>query len=280
MRYLTPLGKALYPALYPIWGIWFFIVHPPFWSLFKTRLIPVLFLSLLVYTLLFMFAFLPQAALLAIFHGPAAFVSAAFLVLGEGAVVVALLFEAFFVDETLVDVFDATLLARHQDALLSPSRTIFPAASNPVKALGPPTEKAVYGPFSFRQIAEFVLFLPLNFIPFVGVPLFLVLTGRRAGPLQHWRYFKLRGLGRKERNREVEGRRWGYTWFGTIALLLQLIPVLSMFFLLTSAAGSALWVADLEEARQRRLLAAEAVVGGAEVNDEFPPEYTDTEDQV
>lgn len=32
-----------------------------------------------------MFAFLPQAALLAIFHGPAAFVSAAFLVLGEGA---------------------------------------------------------------------------------------------------------------------------------------------------------------------------------------------------
>jgi hypothetical protein len=31
-----------------------------------------------------MFAFLPQAALLAIFHGPAAFVSAAFLVLGEG----------------------------------------------------------------------------------------------------------------------------------------------------------------------------------------------------
>ncbi|KFY46820.1 hypothetical protein V495_02241 [Pseudogymnoascus sp. VKM F-4514 (FW-929)] len=280
MRYLTPLGAALYPALYPILGIWFFITHPPFWSLFKTRLIPVLFLSLLVYTLLFMFAFLPQAALLAIFHGPAAFVSAAFLVLGEGAVIVALLFEAFFVDETLVDVFDATLLSRHQDALLSPSRTIFPAASNPVKALGPPTEKAVYGPFSFRQIAEFVLFLPLNFIPFVGVPLFLVLTGRRAGPLQHWRYFKLRGLGRKERNKEVESRRWGYTWFGTIALLLQLVPVLSMFFLLTSAAGSALWVADLEEKRQQQLLAAEGVVGGAEVNDEFPPEYTDTEDQV
>ncbi|KFY09259.1 hypothetical protein V492_05551 [Pseudogymnoascus sp. VKM F-4246] len=199
---------------------------------------------------------------------------------GVCAVIVALLFEAFFVDETLVDVFDATLLSRHQEALLSPSRTIFPAASNSVKALGPPTEKAVYGPFNFRQIAEFVLFLPLNFIPFVGVPLFLVLTGRRAGPLQHWRYFKLRGLGRKERNKEVESRRWGYTWFGTIALLLQLVPVLSMFFLLTSAAGSALWVADLEEARQQRLLAAESVVGGAEVNDEFPPEYTDTEDQT
>jgi hypothetical protein len=84
MRHLTPLGMALYPALYPIRGIWFFIVHPAFWGLFKARLIPLLFLSLLVYTLLFMFAFLPQAALLAIFHGPAAFVNAAFLVLGEG----------------------------------------------------------------------------------------------------------------------------------------------------------------------------------------------------
>jgi hypothetical protein len=68
--------------------------------------------------------------------------------------------------------------------------------------------------------------------------------------------------------------------FGTIALLLQLVPVLSMFFLLTSAAGSALWVADLEEARQQQLLAAESVVGGAQVDDEFPVEYTDTEDQV
>jgi hypothetical protein len=68
--------------------------------------------------------------------------------------------------------------------------------------------------------------------------------------------------------------------FGTIALLLQLIPVLSMFFLLTSAAGSALWAADIEEAKQRQAQAVEAAVGGTEGNDEFPPEYTDTEDQV
>lgn len=81
------MGTGLYPALYPILGIWFFIVHPPFWSLFKTRLLPLLFVSLLVYTLLFMFTFLPQAAFLAIFHGPAAFVSAAFLVLGEGVLI-------------------------------------------------------------------------------------------------------------------------------------------------------------------------------------------------
>lgn len=35
--------------------------------------------------------------------------------------------------------------------------------------------------------------------------------------------------------------------FGTVALILQLIPILSMIFLLTSAAGSALWAAEVEK---------------------------------
>ena len=32
-----------------------------------------------------------------------------------------------------------------------------------------------------------------------------------------------------------------------MALMLQLVPVLSMFFLLTTAAGAALWAADLSK---------------------------------
>lgn len=45
------------------------------------------------------------------------------------------------------------------------------------------------------------------------------------------------------------------TSFGTVSLVLQLVPVLSMFFLMSTAAGSALWVADIE--RKRALLAHE-----------------------
>ena len=41
-------------------------------------------------------------------------------------------------------------------------------------------------------------------------------------------------------------------WFGTVALVLQLVPVLSMGFLLTTAVGSALWVGELEDGRKRR----------------------------
>ena len=58
-----------------------------------------------------------------------------------------------------------------------------------------------------------------------------------------------------------------------MALLLQLVPVLSMFFLLTTAAGSALWAVKLEE--QKNLI-AEAPVPAPTTDEEAPPPpYTD-----
>jgi Flp pilus assembly protein protease CpaA len=64
--------------------------------------------------------------------------------------------------------------------------------------------------------------------------------------------------------------------FGTVALTLQLVPILSMFFLLSTACGSALWVAKLEE--QKKLVAAGAVPApreGLGTDEEAPPTYTD-----
>jgi uncharacterized protein involved in cysteine biosynthesis len=178
--------------------------------------------------------------------------NATFLVLGEGAALVALLFEAFFVDEAQVDTFDAVLIDQGLADLVGQSRLLDAAAPNSVQMLGRPTVSAIYAPFSLRQIVEFVVLLPLNFIPIVGVPIFLILTGYRAGPFHHWRYFKLRGFSKKERQEYVRNRQLKYTWFGVVTLSLQLIPVLSMFFLLTSAAGSALWAAKMEKARRSR----------------------------
>jgi Etoposide-induced protein 2.4 (EI24) len=201
---------------------------------------------------LFLWAYLPQVALLHIFHGPGAWLNAAVLVLGEGQVIIALLFEAFLVDETLVDIFDSVLINEGLQDLIISGRVLYTDADTPAKMLGKPTKTAIYSPFSLRQILEFIFFLPINFIPWVGVPIFLLITGYRAGPFHHWRYFKLLGLSRKERKQYIQRRKMKYTWFGTVALMLQLVPVLSMFFLLTSAAGSALWVVKMEKARRER----------------------------
>ena len=197
-----------------------------------------------------MWTYFPQVAFLSIFYGSLAWVNGTFLVLGEGAAIVALLFEAFFVDETLVDVFDSVLINEGLQDMVKDLRTLHPEAETAVKQLGRPTKSAIYSPFSLRQIIEFIFFLPLNLIPVVGTPIFLILTGYRAGPLQHWRYFQMLDFNKKGRKAFISKRKLRYTWFGTAALLLQLVPVLSMFFLLTTATGSALWVVKMEERRR------------------------------
>jgi hypothetical protein len=107
---LRPIRNVVSASwLYPFKGIWYFCTHSEFYPLFGRRLIPLTITSIVVLMLLFMFAYLPQVTFLAIWHGPGAWFNAVFLVLGEGQVVIALLFEALLVDETLVNVFDVSM---------------------------------------------------------------------------------------------------------------------------------------------------------------------------
>ena len=204
-----------------------------------------------ILALLFLTTYLPVVAFLALFHFKgSAWVNGTFFVLGIGTLLISILFEALFVDNTQVDIFDAVLISEGYEHLVKKRRPVADDIneSDPVKRMGPREKGAIFAPFSFRQILEFIILLPLNFVPFVGVPLFLLLTGYRAGPLLNWRYYALKELTKKERNAfiKTKKRRWEYTWFGTIYMILQLIPVLSIFFLLTSAAGSALWTVHIE----------------------------------
>ena len=61
---------------------------------------------------------------------------------------------------------------------------------------------------------------------------------------------KLLGMHKKERDVWIKKMEWKYTFFGTVALALQYVPVLSMLFLLTTATGAALWAADLERRKR------------------------------
>ncbi|KAJ7111851.1 hypothetical protein C8R44DRAFT_985323 [Mycena epipterygia] len=237
--------------LYPFKGVYFCLRHRYLWPVLRARFIPCLLLSIVVLPTLFIFTYLPQVAFLAIFQGELAWFNAVFLVLGEAAAVIALLFEAFFVDHALVEIFDAVLIHQGFSELVSHRRVIIPEGADPVKQLGQTIKSAEYSPFSLRLSLEYILFLPLTFIPLGGGPLYCLVLGRRAGPFQHWRYFKLLGLNAKQRAAFIKKRQWKYTWFGTVALLLQLIPVFSMLFLLTTAAGASLWAADLARKKAR-----------------------------
>lgn len=105
-RFTSYLRRAGRAASYPLRGIGYFARTPEFWPLFLGRLFPLSMISLIVYFILFVFAFPIQFAFLAIFHGWSAWLSAVVLVLGEGLVIIQGLFEGFFVDECRVDVYD------------------------------------------------------------------------------------------------------------------------------------------------------------------------------
>lgn len=79
-------------------GIVFFIAHPFLYPLLKARLLPAFLLSAFILLNLFFWTYLPQVGFLALFHTKgSAWVNGTFLVLGEGAAVVAILFESFLV---------------------------------------------------------------------------------------------------------------------------------------------------------------------------------------
>jgi Etoposide-induced protein 2.4 (EI24) len=204
-------------------GIYYFLTHRFLWPLMKARLLTATILSLFVIAFLFAFAYLPQVAFLALFHPKGgAWFNGTILVLEEGAIITALLFEAFFVDETQVDIFDAVLVNEGCENLVQEGRPVKPGSAtlqdgeemhfDAVRRLGKPSKPANFYPFSCRQITELIILLPVNFIPIVGIPIFLILTGYRAGPLMGWRYFQLRGFSRKERNKWIKERRWIYAW--------------------------------------------------------------------
>lgn len=68
-----------------------------------------------------------------------------------------------------------------------------------------------------------------------------------------------------------EGSRGSdYDRFGTVALFLQLLPPFSMLFLMTSAAGSALWASAVEN--RRALLEQEQGQSGSPPNAHYVDE--------
>lgn len=159
-----------------------------------------------------------------------------------------------------------------------PHRVIYPDASTAVKMLGKPTSQAIYTPWSVIQILELIVFLPLNLVPYLGTPAFIIITGTRLGKLSHYRWFHLRGFTKAERKTEIRKLVWEDIWFGTVAMILELIPILSFFFLLTTTAGAALWTARIEDDRKAQDV---ATIGEVYVHEDdedetdAPPPYSD-----
>ncbi|KAL9102037.1 MAG: hypothetical protein Q9163_002770 [Psora crenata] len=230
--------------LYPLRGIFYFATHRSLWKPLLDKLVPTLSLGLGITALMFTFTYLPQMAVMAFTSGPLAPISAALLVLSESSTLFTVLSKSFLIEDALVDTFDGVLLSKGTTDLVSGGRHV-QDGGDPIAKLG----KLVKDPFAKytpSAIIRYLMYLPLNFIPVVGTVMFVVLQGQRTGPAAHTRYFELKQWNKSQREKHVEAYRGAYTSFGLAAVLLEFIPVASIFFAFTNTVGGALWAADME----------------------------------
>ncbi|WWD22116.1 hypothetical protein CI109_106605 [Kwoniella shandongensis] len=249
-RQVKEVGDTAQDALtsgawaYPLLGVYYLATHP---ALVKP-LLPTLFKGVLmsagVVAGLFAFTYLPQVAVLAFVSGPLAFVLAVPLLLSEAYVVVIFLTRTLLVGQAGTDLFDAVLLQKGHLALVEQGRTVT-SSGGKTKVLGTLLAKPL-SKFSTDSMVRYVLTLPLNLIPVVGTVFFLGYNGLKAGPGYHARYFQLKGYDKEKRQAVIQKRRGAYTAFGTVAMALNLIPVVSVFLTFTTSVGAALWAAELE----------------------------------
>ena len=131
-----------------------------------------------------------------------------------------------------------------QTSLLSSERQV-KSGSDPIGRLGKLVSKP-FQRFAPSALIRYLMYLPLNLIPFVGTVVFILARCRNSGPAAHARYFQLKGLKGSERDKFIEEHQGAYTSFGLVASLLEMVPIAGVFFAFTNAVGAALWAADME----------------------------------
>jgi hypothetical protein len=144
-------------------------------------------LSVGVIAFMFIFAYLPQLAVLVFVNGPLAAFTTILLTFSESSTLITLLSRTFLIQDALLDTFDGVLVARRQTAVLAEGRQLKSGNFNdPIAKLGK-LMKSPFEKFTPKALIRYVIYLPLNFIPVVGTILFVLLQGRTRGNSVHTR---------------------------------------------------------------------------------------------
>jgi len=167
------------------------------------------------------------------------------MILSETAMLVAIIAESLMTEKQIVDVIDLIFIdsGRGGREAVAAIRDVSDAGVPGRHRVDPYLKWKAAGRMGFLYVIE----LPINFIPVVGAPIFLALQGWHLGPWQHYRYWQVLGLDEQQRKEVVKINRVRYWMFGIMHVCLQLVPVLSIFFLFSTGAGSALWAVEAEK---------------------------------
>lgn len=187
---------------------------------------------------MFFMVFPPYAVLLSLVLGPMGLLSALLSVLHLTRKLMILMLKALFFSRLQAVMFDAVLT---REGLYN---VVF--GHNLKKEQ---SQKTIDVPgLLANQLLPFLvtesLLLFVHFIPMIGPFLVLFVRAPTKANSFHQRYFKLMEWNYKTQNNCFWNFRLEYTQFGVMALLLEMIPGLTLLFMFTNNIGMALWTVE------------------------------------
>lgn len=84
----------------------YFASHKSLWAPLGRKILPAMTAGLAILGSMFFFTYLPQAAVMTLFNGPIAGLTAALLVLSESSTIFMVVAKTLLVEDALIDTFD------------------------------------------------------------------------------------------------------------------------------------------------------------------------------
>jgi hypothetical protein len=102
------------------------------------------------------------------------------------------------------------------------------------------------------QLVAYVGTFPIALVPVIGPPLYVLCNGYVQGPMQHRRYFRMKGWTQEQADLFVQHHRKGYTALGFCTSAMEVLPVINFIGVYLNAIVSALYAVELERQFQSR----------------------------
>lgn len=230
-------------------GMYYFFTHQDLWPFYITVFIPQAIVMLMIYVLMHILVYPWLVSIQVIFHGPVGIFTAWITVLQQSSYLSIFIISIVLMPEIQKITFDAILSKEFAHNLVLQGKL----------------RRIVKVPFTV-QIVRFMVVLPrfliipfvliklillflINFIPIIG-PIAVILIQAPSRGLQcHNRFFVLKGYDNRQIKAVYKHNTGAYMGFGIVALLLESIPFISIFFMFTNSIGGALWAVDIHSHR-------------------------------
>ncbi|GMM34070.1 hypothetical protein DASC09_013950 [Saccharomycopsis crataegensis] len=242
------------------------MIHPNLWIPVLPVVIPQIIITVLVFTFVHIWFYPPQAFVATFFNGPTGLITSWFAILQQSGIISRMIIEKTILPGPLKKIFDSVLRQNAPQRFISKvvAKEIEEKKEKEKLATRPVGEvlKSQLMVFSDEVIyyisnpyywIKFFLIIFFNLFPFFGPYILIFLRSPGKARNLHERYYAIQEFNKEDIKTFFNANRAFYTSFGVVALNLELIPVVGMFFTYTNIVGASLWAAQLEKDRETKI---------------------------